>query len=214
MMKSDTLSSQLPQKAEIQISIDVLPCRIGVLSLNQGASAASTAAIRDSITLAKAEPKWLTSQKDAGSLVTGESIRKSMRYVCGRDIATAASRDRQALPALSSSDPRSGSAGAKTGGTTKTIRSPAGLRIVFVVPPVFAPALPERGSDEDRAGKACLSRLAAVAMSRPHTYLIDLRIDSPVTRDPASFWDVSHFGSALARVIESRIAAVLAADAP
>lgn len=86
---------------------------------------------------------------------------------------------------------------------------PAATRVIYALPPVFARLLPAPGSLHDRASGACRDRLAMRAAARPGAAIADLRLDSPQTRDPAAFWDATHYGRALAEQLEALIAARL-----
>ena len=90
---------------------------------------------------------------------------------------------------------------------------PASTRVVYAVPPVFAGLLPTPGSPHDRASGACRERLALRAAARPGAAIADLRFDSPQTRDPAAFWDATHYGRPLAEQLEALIAAQLSPGA-
>jgi len=89
---------------------------------------------------------------------------------------------------------------------------PASTRVVYALPPVFAGLLPAPGSPQDRASGACRERLAVRAAARPGTVIADLRLDSPQTRDPAAFWDATHYGRPLAEQLEALIAARLRSE--
>jgi hypothetical protein len=86
---------------------------------------------------------------------------------------------------------------------------PATTRVVYALPPVFAGLLPTPGSPNDVASAACRDRLAMRVAGRPGAAIVDLRLDSPLTRDPAAFWDATHYGRALAEQLEALIAARL-----
>lgn len=88
--------------------------------------------------------------------------------------------------------------------------APAGLPLVLVRPPVFRSALPAPGSAEPAADAACRTAFQALADQRPRTALVDMRLDSPITRDPANFFDHTHYRQSVARLVESEIVAALA----
>ena len=88
---------------------------------------------------------------------------------------------------------------------------PASTRVVYVLPPVFAGLLPAPGSPQYRASSACRERLADRVSARHGAVIVDLRLDSPQTRDPAVFWDATHYGRPLAEQLEALVAARLRA---
>ncbi|RDJ27297.1 hypothetical protein DWF00_10015 [Bosea caraganae] len=88
--------------------------------------------------------------------------------------------------------------------------APPELRLVLVRPPVYQSALPAPGSAEPAADAACRAPFQALADKRPHTAMVDMRLDSPITRDPANFYDHTHYRRNVARLVESEIAAALA----
>jgi len=88
--------------------------------------------------------------------------------------------------------------------------APAGLPLVLVRPPVYRSALPAQGSAEPAADAACHAAFRELAEKRPLTTLVDMRLDSPLTRDPANFFDQTHYRQNVARLVESEIAAALA----
>lgn len=83
---------------------------------------------------------------------------------------------------------------------------PATTRVVLLVPPVFAGALPASDSPAADDARRCRERLAAVAAARAGTVVIDRRVDSALTRDPRSFWDASHYAGPVAQWLEAQIA--------
>ena len=86
---------------------------------------------------------------------------------------------------------------------------PASTRVVYALPPVFARLLPDPGSPRDLDSATCRKRLATRAAARPGAVIADLRLDSPLTRDPAAFWDATHYGRELADQLEALVAARL-----
>lgn len=87
--------------------------------------------------------------------------------------------------------------------------APSDIRVVLLIPPVYARLIPPPGSPEAAHERACRDRLAAIANSRSGTVLLDRRIDSPLTRDEKAFWDTTHYVSAVALSLEGDIAAAI-----
>lgn len=85
-----------------------------------------------------------------------------------------------------------------------------GLPLILVRPPVYRSALPAPDSAEPAADAACRAAFQALADKRPRTALVDMRLDSPIARDPANFFDHTHYRQNVARLAESEIAAALA----
>lgn len=86
---------------------------------------------------------------------------------------------------------------------------PGHVRVILLQPPVFVTALPVSGSAEDQTDKACKAAFATVANRRPYTAIIDWRRDTPEVRDPALWFDHTHYRLPLAARIEASIAATL-----
>ena len=85
-------------------------------------------------------------------------------------------------------------------------RVPAETAVVLVRPPVYATALPKPGTPDGIAAAACRDAFAALARERPRTVFIDRQDDRAVNRDPASFFDHTHYRAPVAREIETAIA--------
>lgn len=85
-----------------------------------------------------------------------------------------------------------------------------GLPLVLVRPPVYRNTLPAPGTGEPAADAACRAAFQALADKRPRTALVDMRLDSPITRDPENFFDHTHYRQNVARLVEREIAAALA----
>lgn len=85
-------------------------------------------------------------------------------------------------------------------------RLPADLVVVLISPPVFVAGLPAAGSEAAVNESRCLATFAALAAERPRTAWIDWRSDRPENRDPANFFDQTHYRASLAHELE-RIAA-------
>jgi hypothetical protein len=91
---------------------------------------------------------------------------------------------------------------------------PASVQIVLVRPPVHASALPEPGTDDARSEAGCRAALEVAAAGRTRTAVLDRRVDAPDTRDPANFFDPTHYRRPVARALERDIAAALARMPP
>jgi hypothetical protein len=86
---------------------------------------------------------------------------------------------------------------------------PPETAVVLVRPPVFATALPPPGTPAAAADAGCRAALAVAAQSRPRTAMVDWLVDRPEVRDPQNFYDHTHYGQALARLVEADIGAAL-----
>lgn len=86
-----------------------------------------------------------------------------------------------------------------------------GIPVVLVRPPVYVTALPESGSAGARAEAACTAAFRNLATTRPLTALVDLRRQTPLARDPANFFDHTHYRQIVAREVETAIATALKA---
>ena len=85
---------------------------------------------------------------------------------------------------------------------------PAQTRVILYVPPIFAEGLPV--TQADMAGeRACVAALERLAVARGRTRVVDLRRDTPETRDPLNFLDMTHYAKPLAQAAEIRIGAAL-----
>jgi hypothetical protein len=76
------------------------------------------------------------------------------------------------------------------------------------MPPVFASSLPLAGTPADSRSAACKARVRSIAASRPNSAFLDLRADSPLTRDQGNFRDATHYNDVVARFVEDEIARV------
>jgi hypothetical protein len=84
---------------------------------------------------------------------------------------------------------------------------PAEVPLVLVVPPVFYTAIPRRDSNEAAQQEACGIALTHIVADRPRSKLINYKIDTALTRDPANFVDVGHYRAKIARKMAEGIAA-------
>lgn len=91
---------------------------------------------------------------------------------------------------------------------------PPDLVVVLISPPVFVAGLPAAGSEAAANESRCLATFAALAAERPQTVWIDRRTDGPENRDPANFFDQTHYRASLARDIEAVIAREVSKMAP
>lgn len=88
-------------------------------------------------------------------------------------------------------------------------RAPAETVFVLLHPPGYATGLPAPGSPAAAADQACKAAFAAVAAARPRTVVIDWRRDGPEVRDPALWFDHTHYRTPVARRIEAEVAAAI-----
>lgn len=88
-------------------------------------------------------------------------------------------------------------------------RLPGETAVVLVRPPVFITALPKAGTPEAASDAACRDAFARVAAARPNTALVDWRDDRPDNRDPANFFDHTHYRMAVARKLQGDVAAAV-----
>jgi hypothetical protein len=88
------------------------------------------------------------------------------------------------------------------------VELPKDTPLVVVFPPVYIAVLP---NDPHSLAvlKECKARLARLATSTPRGGFLDYLIDSPITRDQASFQDIDHYRAPVARRIEQEIAGIL-----
>jgi hypothetical protein len=82
---------------------------------------------------------------------------------------------------------------------------PADARVVLVMPPVFYTSLPAPDTAVMRQMTGCKYDLARRAIQW-HWHFVDFYSDTLLSRDPANFWDASHVGMNVARLMEKRIA--------
>jgi hypothetical protein len=81
--------------------------------------------------------------------------------------------------------------------------------VVLLMPPVFAKALPVKGSPADARLAACKHRLEAIAAARPNTAFVDARRDGPAVREPNNFIDATHYLDPVAIPTEAEVIAAL-----
>lgn len=79
--------------------------------------------------------------------------------------------------------------------------------VILLRPPNFISAQPVPGSPGAQADAACRDAFARLAASRPRTALVDWRVDRPENREPDNYFDHTHYRQAIARRVESDIAA-------
>src|SRR5262249_9860301 len=83
------------------------------------------------------------------------------------------------------------------------------VRVVVVVPPVYAAYLSPPGSTEAATIDACKAALANVIAGRRLGAFLDFRVDMPEAHDISDFVDFVHYREKLQRVVEDRIIAAL-----
>ena len=88
---------------------------------------------------------------------------------------------------------------------------PAQTQVVLVIPPVYAPLLPDPGTPADLASQSCKSAIMRLAGDRPGIHVLDYRAPSDLSNQMESFWDGDHMTKAVAQRIEKDIATALAA---
>jgi hypothetical protein len=86
-------------------------------------------------------------------------------------------------------------------------RLPADVPIVLLVPPTFYTIVPPPGSLAAVEHEACTTAFKRIVAGRPHSNLIDYRVDNALTRDPANFADLIHYRAKIARKMEEGIVA-------
>ena len=86
-------------------------------------------------------------------------------------------------------------------------RLPADVPIVLLVPPTFYTLVPPPGSLAAVEHEACTTAFKRIVAGRPHSNLIDYRVDNALTRDPANFADLIHYRAKIARKVEEGITA-------
>ncbi|MET0258638.1 MAG: hypothetical protein ABW179_08645, partial [Methylobacterium sp.] len=75
--------------------------------------------------------------------------------------------------------------------------------------PIYHAALPRPGTPRERAEAACKAALIASARGHRRSAVLDWRRDGPEARDPALFFDQSHYRLPLAHRIATDIAAAV-----
>ena len=86
---------------------------------------------------------------------------------------------------------------------------PDAVAVVLVRPPVHASELPAPASARAAAEAACRSAQEALPPRHGATSLIDLRRDGPQARDPALWFDATHYGEPVARAVEAAVSAAI-----
>ncbi len=99
---------------------------------------------------------------------------------------------------------------AATDSLRRVLRSlPSQTRLILVHPPVYAAARKANPASDAQTLAACKAAIASVVAERPGTQLIDLWIDSADNRTREMFFDSNHYSSAMALLIEARLAEAL-----
>jgi hypothetical protein len=86
---------------------------------------------------------------------------------------------------------------------------PADVSVVVLMPPIFYAIVPQPGTVEVAEGNACKAAFKRVVAGRPHSNLIDYRIDNALTRDPLNFVDAIHYRTKIALKVQEGIVASL-----
>jgi hypothetical protein len=84
---------------------------------------------------------------------------------------------------------------------------------VIVMPPVYRALLARPGTQLATDLAACKAELTRRVAGRERSGFLDFLVDGPISRDPENFMDPQHYRLNIARMIEARIAAVLAPGA-
>ena len=88
-------------------------------------------------------------------------------------------------------------------------RVPGETPVLLVFPPLYAPGLPRAGTPRVTAESACKAALTGALSVHGRAATLDWRVDRPDTRDPALFFDQTHYRLPLARAFGDAIAARL-----
>jgi hypothetical protein len=86
---------------------------------------------------------------------------------------------------------------------------PQEAALVLVFPPNYIAFQPAPGTPRAAADEACKAALKAAVAARPWTTVVDWRLDRPENRDPALYFDQTHYRQPLAQAVENDIAAAL-----
>jgi hypothetical protein len=88
-------------------------------------------------------------------------------------------------------------------------RLPPDLSVVLVFPPAYVAHLARPGSPAAEVDRACKAAFTRAARAHPGAGVIDWRVARAETRDPALFFDQTHYRHPLARALERDIADVI-----
>jgi hypothetical protein len=83
---------------------------------------------------------------------------------------------------------------------------PPDVPVVLLVPPTFYTIIPQPGSQAAAERTACNAAFRSIVAGRPHSNLLDYRIDNALTRDPQNFADLIHYREKIARKLDRGIA--------
>jgi hypothetical protein len=86
---------------------------------------------------------------------------------------------------------------------------PGALALIVVFPPNYVAFQPAPGTPGAAADLACKAALRAAVASRARASVIDWRVDRPENRDPALYFDQTHYRHPIAERVENDIAAAL-----
>ena len=83
-------------------------------------------------------------------------------------------------------------------------------RVALVMLPRHVSSIPRPGSNYHALEEACRQRLTELA-ARPRSAFLDLLVDDAMARDIENWWDTIHYRGSIARLVESKVGAALAA---
>jgi hypothetical protein len=86
---------------------------------------------------------------------------------------------------------------------------PSDVPVLVLMPPVYYAIVPRPGSVEAAEDEACEAGYTRIVAGRPHSNLIDYRIDNALTRDPLNFVDAIHYRTKIALKVQEGIVASL-----
>ena len=86
---------------------------------------------------------------------------------------------------------------------------PSATHVILLHPPGYISGLPSPGEAEWETDIACKAAFAQLAAQHPRMAILDWRVDSPLTRDPALWFDHTHYRRAIAEMIERDIGKIL-----
>jgi hypothetical protein len=87
---------------------------------------------------------------------------------------------------------------------------PAATRLVVVFPPNYRNYLTLPNTARFYQDQACKAAIRSAVAARPHSAIIDWRVDRPENRDPDLYFDLTHYRLPIARLVEADVARALA----
>lgn len=87
----------------------------------------------------------------------------------------------------------------------------ADVPLIVVIPPMFFSALPAAGSADADHLAQCKGALFELVGERSRGAFLDFAVDDETARNPDNFFDLKHYRSPVARLMEARIASALEA---